>query len=36
MIETRIIEGSCQAIDNTGHPLTEEQRLGSIQQLIED
>ena len=36
MIETRIIEGSCQAIDDTGHPLKEEQRLRSIQQFFAD
>jgi len=36
MINTRIIGGMCQATDNAGNPITEEQRLGSIRQLLAD
>ena len=29
-IRTRIIDGACMAVDNVGHPLTEEQRLAAL------
>jgi hypothetical protein len=29
-IETRIVDGACQAVDADGHPISEEQRIGAF------